>query len=178
MEDGTVERVRSVVTPFVVDHQLELYDVELTGGALRILVDRPGGADLEAIGALTRAISNALDEVDPLPGRYTLEVSSPGLERPLRTPAHFAAAVGETVGIKTVPGCPGERRVEGTLVATDESGITVETPEGSRSLALDEIEKARTVFSWGPAPKPGGPKKRSRNKAPASGATTRKATNR
>jgi ribosome maturation factor RimP len=178
MDDSTIEQLRALVTPLVADHGLELYDVEHTGGALRVLVDRQGGADLEVIGRLTRAVSDALDEADPLPGRYTLEVSSPGLERPLRTPAHFAAAVGETVGVKTIPGVAGERRFEGTLVASDESGITVEAADGLRSLHLDEIEKARTVFAWGPAPKPGGQKKRTKKKASDSGAPTRKATNR
>ncbi len=77
--------------------------------------------------ACTRTISRALDEHDPIDGRYALEVGSPGLERPLRTPAHYAGAVGTTVKVKTTPGVEGERRVEGTITAADDDGITVTT---------------------------------------------------
>ncbi len=74
-----------------------LYDVEHAGSLLRILVDRPGGVDLDLLAQVTRELSSALDAADPLPGRYTLEVSSPGLERPLRRPEHFDAAIGATI---------------------------------------------------------------------------------
>jgi ribosome maturation factor RimP len=146
-----VERVREVVEPLLARQSLTLYDVEQSGSSLRITVDAPGGVDLEAIAHATRLISVALDEHDPFPSKYTLEVSSPGLERPLRTPAHFAGAVGTTVSVKTNARVEGERRLKGTLVASDDEGITI----GEHTLRYDEIEKARTVFEWGPAPKPG-----------------------
>lgn len=148
------DRVREAVEPWLVDHDLQLFDVEHAGGILRILVDREGGVDLGAIAEATRAISAILDEIDPLPGRYTLEVSTPGLERPLRTPAHFAGAVGAKVNVKTTSG--EERRVAGTLAAADDDGITLTTESAEeRRLSYAQIEKARTVFEWGPAPKPG-----------------------
>jgi ribosome maturation factor RimP len=146
-----VERVREVVEPLLARQSLTVYDVEHTGSALRITVDAPGGVDLEAIAHATRLISVALDEHDPIPSKYTLEVSSPGLERPLRTPDHFANAVGSKVSVKTNARVDGERRIKGTLVAADAEGITVD----DHTLRYDEIEKARTVFEWGPAPKPG-----------------------
>ena len=146
-----VERVREVVEPLLARQSLTVYDVEHTGSALRITVDAPGGVDLEAIAHATRLISVALDEHDPIPSKYTLEVSSPGLERPLRTPLHFAGAVGLTVSVKTNARVDGERRIKGTLTAADDQGITV----GDHTLRYDEIEKARTVFEWGPTPKPG-----------------------
>ncbi len=83
------------------------------GGVLAVTVDRAGGVDLDALTTANRAVSRALDELDPIPGRYSLEVSSPGLERPLRTPAHFARAIGETITVKTRPQVPGERRRRG-----------------------------------------------------------------
>jgi ribosome maturation factor RimP len=146
-----VERVREVVEPLLAKQSLTVYDVEHTGSALRITVDAPGGVDLEAIARATRLISVALDEHDPIPSKYTLEVSSPGLERPLRTPAQYAGAVGTTISVKTNARVDGERRIKGTLVAADADGITV----GDHTLRYDDIEKARTVFEWGPAPKPG-----------------------
>lgn len=156
----TTERVRDLVTPVVEAAQVELYDVELDGGVLRILLDRPGGIDIGEIGRLTREISHLLDEADPIAGPFTLEVSSPGLERPLRTPTHFARAVGELVNLKLKPGAGTDRRLRATVVAADEDGITV-TPAGSdgdtRRVAYGDISRARTVFEWGPAPKPGRP---------------------
>lgn len=151
---STVERVREIVAPLVDAAGLEIYDIELTGGVLQVLVDRPGGADIGAISKLARAISRALDEDDPIAGDYALEVSSPGLERPLRTAEHFAAAVGATVKVKTRPGTEGDRRLEGTITAADHTTVTVRDAEGvDRSVAYDDIERARTTFVWGAASK-------------------------
>jgi ribosome maturation factor RimP len=159
---GTVERVRTLVEPVVTGLGLELYDVEHGGGTLRITIDRPAGdgpagLDLEAISEVTRAVSRVLDEHDPLPGRYTLEVTSPGLERRLRTPGHFARAVGSDVAVKTRTEVDGQRRFRGNLTAADDAGVTILDDTGNEiRLGYDQMEKARTVFEWGPAPKPGG----------------------
>ena len=81
---SVVDRVRELVAPVVVENGADLYDVEFNGGILRLLVDRPGGIDIDAIKRISRAAGRLLDDADPVPGRYTLEVSSPGLERPLQ----------------------------------------------------------------------------------------------
>ncbi len=158
----TIERIRLLVAPLVEAAGVDLYDLEFTGGVLRVTVDRRGGADMGAIGKLTRDISRMIDEADPIPGAFTLEVSSPGLERALRTPEHFARSVGEIVNLKARAGIEGDRRIKGVLTAADDHGITVQPadaePGDTRRLAFDDIERARTVFEWGPAPKPGGPK--------------------
>ena len=161
----TTDRVRALAAPLAEDLGLELYDLEFAGGVLRVTVDRAGGVDIDQIGRLSRSLSRALDDADPVPGEYTLEVSSPGLERPLRTAAHYARSVGETVAVKTRPGVEGDRRVTGTLVAADDATITIRpddavAPGATRTLAIADVERARTVFSWGPAPRPGGPKGR------------------
>lgn len=158
---GTTERVRTLVEPVIADLGLELFDVELTGGILRVTVDRPhgageGGLGLDEISVASRTISRLLDEHDPVPGRYTLEVTSPGLERRLRTPEHFVRAIGSEVSVKTTAEIDGERRFKGTLVAADDAGVTVRTDDVEHSITHDQIDKARTVFEWGPAPKPGG----------------------
>ena len=92
--------IRDLVAPVVGALGCSVYDVEVAGSGkartVRVLIDREGGVDIDAIAEATRAISPLLDEADPVAGAYLLEVSSPGVERPLRTPAHFAAAVGET----------------------------------------------------------------------------------
>jgi ribosome maturation factor RimP len=153
------DRVRDLVAPICTDLGLELYDVEHAGGKVRVTVERPGGVDLEALSIATRLISRELDERDPVPGRYQLEVSSPGLERTLRTPLHFQRAVGSTVSIRLHPGAGEERRVAGTLRDADDEGITVEVDgadpaEGIR-VPYRDIERARTTFAWGGQPKPG-----------------------
>lgn len=158
----TAERLRMLVVPLLEGTDAEIYDIEFTGGVLKITLDRVGGIDMGVIGRFTRAVSRMIDETDPISSAFTLEVSSPGLERPLRTPAHFARSVGELVIIKARAGVEGERRLKGTLVSSDDDGIdlAVEGAEAGQTqrLTFDEIERARTVFEWGPGPKPGGPK--------------------
>lgn len=162
-------QVQRLVQPILDAAGLELFDVELTGGVLRISVDRPGGIDMEAIGATTHEISELLDEHDPIPAdSYTLEVSSPGLERMLRTPTHFRRFLGTTISVKTRANVPGDRRVQATLEAVDEDGITI----AGRTIAYPDIERARTVFEWGPAPKPGSGTPRTKKSAKKKAATT------
>ncbi|MEL7156269.1 MAG: ribosome maturation factor RimP [Actinomycetota bacterium] len=145
---------------------VELIDVEYAGGSLRVTVDAEGGVTTEQLAQVNRLVSPILDQHDPIPGRYTLEVSSPGLERPLRTPAHFARAVGEQVVIKRGPDAE-PRRLRGTLTASDDTTATVEVVEidgvelaepAAHQVELATVDSARTVFDWGPQPKPGQPK--------------------
>lgn len=149
---STADRVQLLVTPLLEEAGLELYDLELAGGVLRVLVDREGGADISAITQVARAISRTLDEQDPIDGHYTLEVSTPGLERPLRTPTHFRRAIGSEVKVKTLPQIEGDRRIEGTVTAADDDTCTITAIDGTeRTLRYAEIERARTVFVWGPS---------------------------
>lgn len=156
---GPTERVRELVEPLLSSSDIELVDVEVQRGILRLSLDRPGGIDLGAIADISPAISAALDAADPIPERYQLEISSPGLERPLRTPEHFRRFVGSKISVRTLPGTDGERRVVGLLADADEDGIGIaveDLPGGPvRRIPYPDIERARTVFEWGPAPKPG-----------------------
>ena len=162
---GASERIAELVEPILHDRGHELYDVELAGATIRVLVDREGGIALDQLEAISREISTVLDENDPMPetARWYLEVSSPGLERPLRQPRHFQSAVGGNVKIKTHPSVEGDRRVDGALVAADDDGITVETDSGPRRVAYGDIERARTVFEWGGQPKPNSNNKKKRS---------------
>jgi ribosome maturation factor RimP len=152
--DDVTDRVRALVGPALEAAGLELFDVEKAGTVLRVLVDRDGGVDLDAISDATRVVSDVLDgdsSLDEALGRYLLEVSSPGVERPLRTPAHFARAVGSNVVVKTSPAAPGDRRVEGVLEEAGADAIVV----SGRSIPYADIERARTRFVW-PEPRKAG----------------------
>jgi ribosome maturation factor RimP len=175
MSDAIIERVTRMISPLVADLQLDLYDIEFRGGVLRVTLDTPpgseSGVDIDTLALVTRMISRDFDHDDPMPGHYTLEVTSPGLERTLRTPAHFRREVGKTVAIRLRDmGVGADRRVQGELIAADDNGCTIrivpEAPAGSKKSAVlaepqdrtinySQIDRAKTVFVWGPAPKPG-----------------------
>jgi ribosome maturation factor RimP len=151
------ETIVAAIEPVLATLGLEVFDVQLTGSGrastVRVIVDRDGGVDLDAITAASERIQPALDDLGP----YALEVSSPGLERPLRRPEHFRRAVGETVSVKIRDAdADGEvRRLRGELVSADERGVTVhvDDTDGGEHVDYDQIIKARTVFEWGAAPK-------------------------
>ncbi len=176
MSDGSAieRRLHELVGPIVADLQLDLYDLEFAGGTLRITVDTPpgspGGVDVDALSQCTRLISRELDHIDPIPGHYTLEVSSPGLERTLRRPWHFQREVGKNVNIRLRDVEAGERRLTGLLVEADDTTCTVRAESGDRTIPLDQIDRARTVFVWGPTPKPKGPASKSGKPGAKSGA--------
>src|SRR3546814_19419764 len=97
---AAADRVHEIIAPLVEAAGLDLYDLELAGGVLRVLVDREGGADIDAIRKLTRATSSALDEPDTIARRSPLKVSTPGLEPPLRTPPQYPGAMGTPLTVK------------------------------------------------------------------------------
>jgi ribosome maturation factor RimP len=147
----------AAVTPVLAARGLELYDVEIAGSGraavLRLLVTAPpgrGALDLDAIAHAAEALSPVLDAPEiagRLPSPYALEVSSPGLERPLRTADHYRGAIGEVVSIKV----QGAERTRARLVAADGTGFQIESGEGTRRIAYDDVVQARTVFEWGDA---------------------------
>ena len=111
--------------------EVELVDLEVRGGpggTLTVFIDRPGGVDLE----LCAAVSAALDDVR---ASYSLEVSSPGLNRRLRKPAHFAAALGREVAVKLSAPRDGRSNFRGVLVAADEDSVTLDLGDGERDAA-------------------------------------------
>jgi len=164
-EESAIERrLHSLIDPIVADLSLDLYDLDYAGGVLKVTVDTPpgspGGIDVDTLAQCTRLISRELDHSDPIPGHYTLEVSSPGLERTLRTPRHFQREVGKEVSIRLRNVENGERRITGLLVAADDQAATVRAmgPQAESTdhrVVYDQIDRAKTVFVWEAAPKPG-----------------------
>lgn len=152
---ATRDTLLAIVAPIVDEVGAELYDLDYNGGLLKVTVTRPDGIDLDTVGEITRRISRQLDLDDPIAGRYTLEVSSPGLERTLRLPEHWAGAIGEQVRVKLKPHVEGERRFVGTVTAAAESTALIEVDGASVQIDLDDVDRARTVFVWGGQQKSG-----------------------
>jgi ribosome maturation factor RimP len=149
------ESIRELAEPVLASVGLELWDVEVARDVVRIMVDRAGGVDLDALSRASTVISPLLDdhpEIAP-EGRYQLEVSSPGVERTLRTPAQYRRYVGSELQVKTRVAVEGSRRHHGRLMSAGDDAIELElrdTAGGRLGLGYDEIERARTVLVWGP----------------------------
>ena len=147
-----VAAVVDAVEPVVRGLGLELYDVEVAGSGrakvVRILVDRDGGVDLDTVGRAAERISPVLDGdrmARVLPGPYSLEVSSPWLERQLRRPDHFRRAVGSTVSVKT-----SGRRVRGVLTSADDDAFVIVRDDTTEErIPYADAAQVRTVFEWG-----------------------------
>lgn len=148
---GAME-LEAVVRPVVEAAGLELVDVTFRREAgrriLRVTVDREEGVDLDTIAGTSERLSRRLDLEEFAPGPYTLEVSSPGVERPLRRPEEFVRRVGEKVKVRTTEPIEGARNHAGVLVAADDDGVTIATERGERTLRYGDISSARTVFEW------------------------------
>ena len=142
-----------LVRPVVESAGLELVDAtyrrETGRRILRVTVDREGGVDLDTIAEVSSALSRHLEGEPSLRERYSLEVSSPGVERPLRRPEDFAKRVGEKVKVKTVEPLDGSRVHTGTIVSADEDRVVLATETGERGIGFGDMAAARTVFEWG-----------------------------
>ena len=140
-----------LLTPVVEDAGAFLEGVETTRAGrystVRVLVDLPDGPgdlDLDALTTVSRAVSAAVDEADPVRGQYTLEVSTPGAERELSTPRHFRRAVGRDVELM-VEDDGVDAVLTGTVTAADEDSVTLQVDGRERVLALDDVRQARMV---------------------------------
>ncbi len=141
------ERLIVLIEPLLGRLGYELVELEHAAGrsnaVVRLFIDRPEGISIEDCERVSREVAALLDVEDPIPTAYTLEVSSPGFDRVLRTPAHFARFVGERVFIELRAPREGRRRYTGILLAADDSGITVEVDKQKVEVPFGEIGKAR-----------------------------------
>lgn len=132
-KEEILEKVRRIAAPLAAQEGLELVDVEMGGPGgrqtLRLYIDKAGGVSLDDCTAVSRAVSAALDVEDPIQGAYDLEVSSPGLDRPLRTEEHFLKFAGSKVRIRTfgpLPECEHRKTFVGILKGYEEGSILVD----------------------------------------------------
>jgi len=150
---SALDEVRDLAEAVVRRRELKVWDVEFAGQAgnsvLRVFVHGDDGVDLDTVAAISEEISRGLDLRDPIAGRYTLEVSTPGLERNLRTPDHFARSVGEKVVVKTTEILAGNsHRIEGTVIEAGDDDVVLEAKEEKVEVPYGLIKSARTVYEW------------------------------
>jgi ribosome maturation factor RimP len=143
------EELQELLRPIVEDLGYELWELEFAprsgGGLLRLYIDAQSGISLDDCARVSRAVSGVLDSEDPIPGAYTLEVSSPGLDRVLRTREHFARCVGEQVKIEMAAPLEGRRRFAGRLEQVLADEIEVRLDDRIVRLPIDGVAKARVV---------------------------------
>jgi ribosome maturation factor RimP len=136
-----------LVRPVIEGEGLELVDVTFgrEGGRriLRLTVDREGGVDLDTISRISQKVSRRLDLEGFEPGPYALEVTTPGIERPLRRPQDFRRVIGQRVRVKT-----GDGVLEGELRAAEDDEIRIAAEDDEHRVAVDEVAAAKTVADW------------------------------
>lgn len=152
MKVKSVDEIRDALTPTADEMQIEIVEVEFKQGrnpALTVYIDTEGGVDLNTCEKFHRAIDPILDEVDPTFGAaYTLNVSSPGLDRPLKTQRDFDKCMGEKVEIKLFAPMQGKKFLEGTLVGYDGNCVTVQDAKGEWKLELTKIAKITRAIDF------------------------------
>jgi ribosome maturation factor RimP len=155
----TADRLWDTLERYVSAEGIELDDVEVLGRGprrvVRVTVDAAEGLDVERIAEVSRGLSRLLDGEDTFDGPYTLEVSSPGLERRLRRVEHYRKSLGREVVVKTAEAVDGARSHRGILRDIDDNTVVVTVDDVDRTIPLSTVTRARTVFRWEAAPKPG-----------------------
>jgi ribosome maturation factor RimP len=153
----TVTDIWTVVEPYLAAERLELDDVELLGRGpgtlLRVVVDGDG-VNIDRLADVSRGLSRILDNETDMDSTYRLEVTSPGLERSLRRPSHFAKSVGREVVVKIAVGDQ-KTTIRGVIAEAGDDAFTVEAEDERQVVDYEDVLTARTVFRWEKAPKPG-----------------------
>lgn len=142
-----IGRVWRAADPVVTSHGMEIVDIEYRregrGNVLRFYLDRAeGGVTLDELSAMSRRLGDVVEVNDIVPGSYTLEVSSPGINRRLRQPDHFRRYIGERVRVRTVEPVATRRTFVGALQAVEDEGIVVEAGGAAQFIAFDNIAQA------------------------------------
>jgi len=145
-----ISRLTTLLEPVVTELGLELVEIqfrrEASGWVLRLIIDKEAGVSLDDCTEVSQEVGRLLEVEDPIDHSYRLEVSSPGLERPLRREKDYLRFVGRKAKIKTKEPVDGQRVFIGTIEQFHDRVLTLETDRGKMSLPLDMIAKARLVF--------------------------------
>jgi ribosome maturation factor RimP len=150
------EVVAELVSPIVTAAGLELVDVEYVKEGrewfLRVYIDKDAGVDIEECGLVSEKLSEKLDELDPIPHNYFLEVSSPGAERPLKKEKDFEKSIGKNIFLKTYEAIDGEKSFEGTLLEFSNQIVKIEVKIKTRKkiveIPYDKVANARLAVTF------------------------------
>lgn len=141
-----VELVRNVAEPMGYEFVgLEYVQPGRGDGLLRVYIDHPDGIQLDDCAAVSHQLSGVLDVEDPIRGEYNLEVSSPGLDRPLFEPAHFRRFVGQTAQVRLAAAVPGRRKYKGEILRVDDEAVVMRVEGEEVRLSFGQIDTARLV---------------------------------
>ena len=150
--DVDIGKVTQYVNPILVEMGFELVDIEFLSQygrwVLRIYADKEGGITLDECARVSREVGDLLDVKDIIPHEYVLEVSSPGLNRPLKKDKDFVQAIGRKVKIKMVTPVNGRRRFTGCLKKIDQGNVYIDIDDSVVQLSKDDIEKANLVYDF------------------------------
>lgn len=143
-----LRRIEDIVAPTIVGMGFELVRVAMSrgGGTLQVMIEPADGRpmDVEDCANVSRALSAVLDVEDPIPGAYTLEVSSPGIDRPLTRPKDYVRWAGHIARLETAEPIAGRRRFKGTLLGLADDNVKLKLDDGSEAaVALVNITKAK-----------------------------------
>ena len=150
MKKSIKETVREAVQPVITELGYGIWDITYSKvGAdyhLEITIDSPAGINIEDCEKVHRAIDPILDEIDPIEGFYYLDVSSPGIERELRTAEHISWSIGQKVEAKLFAAKDGRRVIVGILKSFEDGVVVINEEIGDVSLQQNEISKLRTIY--------------------------------
>lgn len=147
----TLDSVEKIVAPVVTGMGFELVRLRLIGGdiqTLQVMAERPDGTmGIDDCTRLSRELSVVLDVEDPIAGEYQLEVSSPGIDRPLTRPKDFERSVGFDAKVETLEPIDGQRRFRGRIEGIDEGIVTLSMDKDTVAIPFDEISKAKLILT-------------------------------
>lgn len=152
--DATLTRVWQLAGPLVEGEGMEIVDIEFRhegsrgGRVLRLYLDKEGGPNVDDLGRVSRQLSELLDAEDTIDGSYTLEVSSPGINRPLKKPAHFARFVGKRIRVRTRDLIDGRRSFLGILGQVVEDSVILMQEGKHYQIPFSMIEKSNYDHDW------------------------------
>ena len=143
---------QQLAAPIAAENGCGIWDVEYVKEAgswyLRVYLDHPDGVTIDHCEAVSRALSDKLDELDPIEGSYILEVSSPGADRVLRKPEHFARFMGEKVEVRLYRPREGAKNLVGELAGYEDGAVTLHTPKESVEIPKQDIAQVRLYITF------------------------------
>lgn len=144
--------VTQLAAPIVAENDCELWDVEYVREAgewfLRVYIDKEGGVCINDCEAISRPMSDKLDEVDPIEGSYTFEVSSAGADRALKKPEHFEKMMGKQVEVRLYRAVEGRKSMVGELAGYENGDVTLILPEGQRTFPKADVAQVRLYVTF------------------------------